>query len=303
MLKGIVYAASHDTSLHPLTRGLSKSLLPVFDKPMIYYPLSTLMLAGIREILIVTTADERALFERLLGDGQAWGLRLSYAVQPKPEGLAQALILATDFIGRDQIALIGGDNIFLGHGLGELLMRAAQRPRGATVFAYQVRHPEEQAIVSFDPSGRPNRIVERPRHPNSNWAVTGLYFYDSDVVRHAAQIRPSASGELEITDLNMRYLEMGALNVARLGRGFAWLNPTTVSSLLDAASYVQTSEQRQGMKVGCPEEVAYRMGFITRDRFIDLARASHGSPYGAYLLSLIDADAFAPVRESTVVFA
>ncbi len=292
MLKGIIYAGGSDARLYPVTRGLSKQLLPVFDKPMIYYPLSTLMLAGIREIMVVTTAEDRAQFERLLGDGEPWGLRLCYAVQPKPEGIAQSLILATDFIGRDCVALVRGDNIFFGHGLADLLARAVQRSMGATILAYQVRDPEHHDVVSFDPSGRPNRILEKPRHPGSNWAVTGLYFYDNDVVRHAAQLQPSARGELEVTSLNKRYLEIGALNVARMGRGFAWLNTTTVDSLLDAACFVQTLEQRQGMKVACPEEVAYRMGFITRAQFIDLARALQASPYGAYLLSLIDADAF-----------
>jgi glucose-1-phosphate thymidylyltransferase len=292
MLKGIIYAGGNDARLYPITRGLSKQLLPVFDKPMIYYPLSTLMLAGIRDILVITGAEDRPQFERLLGNGAAWGLRLSYIVQPKPDGMAQSLMLAGDFIGRDRVAVVRGDNIFFGHGLADLLARAAQRSVGATVFAYQVRDPEHYDVVWFDASGRPTRIVEQPKHPGSNWAVTGLYFYDNDVVRQAAQAKSSARGQVEITDVNMRYLEIGALNVLRMGRGFAWLNTNSVNSLLDAASFVQTLEQRQGMKVACPEEVAYRMGFITQAQFIELARALHGSAYGAYLLSLIDADSF-----------
>jgi glucose-1-phosphate thymidylyltransferase len=283
MLKGIILAGGSGTRLYPITRGLCKQLLPVFDKPMIYYPLSTLMLAGIRDILIITTPEDQALFERLLDDGRQWGIRLSYAVQQRPEGLAQAFLIGEDFIGRDPVSLVLGDNIFFGHGLRQLLARAADRPAGATVFAYQVSDPERYGVVSFDEFGRAKDVIEKPKQPLSNWAVTGLYFYDNEVIRFAKNVKPSARGELEITDVNRKYLATGSLEVARMGRGFAWLDTGTFESLMDAACFVQTLERRQGMKICCPEEIAYRMGYITRARFIGLAGALKKSGYGAYL--------------------
>jgi glucose-1-phosphate thymidylyltransferase len=288
MLKGIILAGGSGTRLYPITHGISKQLLPIFDKPMIYYPLSTLMLAGIRDVLVITTPDDRAQFERLLGDGSQWGIRLCYAIQPKPEGLAQAFLIGADFIGESAVSLVLGDNIFFGHGLPEMLAAASARNTGATVFAYQVRDPERYGVVSFDENGRPAGIVEKPKSPASNWAVTGLYFYDNNVIRYASEIRPSNRGELEITDLNLRYLRAGALEVARMGRGFAWLDAGTFQSLIDAASFVQTIEQRQGMKIACPEEIAYRMGFIGRTQLRDLARSLVKNGYGEYLARLVD---------------
>jgi glucose-1-phosphate thymidylyltransferase len=290
MLKGIILAGGSGTRLYPITRGLSKQLLPVFDKPMIYYPLSTLMLAGIQDILIITTPEDRAQFERLLDDGSQWGIRLSYAVQQKPEGLAQAFLVGEDFIGRDPVSLVLGDNIFFGHGLPQLLAQAANRLTGATVFAYHVNDPQRYGVVSFDKSGRAQDIVEKPKNPLSNWAVTGLYFYDNDVIRFAKEVKPSVRGELEITDLNKRYLAAGALEVARMGRGYAWLDTGTFESLIDAACFVQTLEQRQGMKICCPEEIAYRMGYITQSRFMGLASSLKKSGYGTYLEALVDAE-------------
>jgi len=286
--KGIILAGGAGTRLHPITMSLSKQLLPVYDKPMVYYPLSTLMLAGIRDILVITTPEDRAQFERLLGNGAQWGIRLSYAVQPKPEGLAQAFLIGADFIGNDRVALVLGDNVFFGHGLPEILQRAAARARGATIFAYQVRDPERYGVVSFDSAGRALAIAEKPANPASRWAVTGLYFYDHDVVRHAREVRPSARGELEITDLNMRYLAAGALHVELMGRGFAWLDTGTFDALIDAGTFVHTLEARQGMKIACPEEVAYRMGFITREELLKLADALEKSGYGQYLRSLTE---------------
>ena len=290
MLKGIILAGGSGTRLYPITRGVSKQLLPIFDKPMIYYPLSTLMLAGIRDVLVITTPDDRAQFERLLGDGSQWGIRLCYAIQPKPEGLAQAFLIGADFIGNDPVSLVLGDNIFFGHGLPEMLAAAAARNAGATVFAYQVRDPERYGVVSFDDAGRATDIIEKPKDPASSWAITGLYFYDNQVVRYAAEVKPSHRGELEITDLNMRYLLSGNLEVARMGRGFAWLDTGTFESLIDAASFVQTLEQRQGMKIACPEEIAYRMGFITRTQLLDLAHSLMKSGYGEYLRRLVDSE-------------
>ena len=287
-MKGIVLAGGSGTRLYPITRALSKQLLPVYDKPMVYYPLSTLMLAGIRDILVITTPEDRAQFERLLGDGAQWGIRLCYAVQPRPEGLAQAFLIGADFIGDDRVALVLGDNVFFGHGLPEILQRAAARARGATIFAYQVRDPERYGVVSFDSAGRALAIAEKPANPASRWAVTGLYFYDHDVVRHAREVRPSARGELEITDLNMRYLAAGALHVELMGRGFAWLDTGTFDALIDAGTFVHTLEARQGMKIACPEEVAYRMGFITREELLKLADALEKSGYGQYLRSLTE---------------
>ncbi|OYU92187.1 MAG: glucose-1-phosphate thymidylyltransferase [Bradyrhizobiaceae bacterium PARB1] len=289
MLKGIVLAGGSGTRLYPLTLGVSKQLLPVYDKPMIYYPLSTLMLAGIKDILIITTPADRNQFERLLGDGSQWGINLRYAEQSKPAGLAEAFIIGRDFIGRDRVALVLGDNIFFGHGLPELLARAAKRETGATVFAYHVRDPERYGVVTFDQNDRPVAVEEKPAVPKSNWAVTGLYFFDNDVVLHAADVKPSARGELEITDLQMCYLSAGTLQVERMGRGFAWLDTGTFQSLIEAGSFVQTLETRQGMKVACLEEIAFRQGFIPRDRLLDLARGLEKSGYGAYLRDLADA--------------
>ena len=290
MLKGIVLAGGSGTRLYPITRGLSKQLLPIYDKPMIYYSLSTLMLAGIRDILVITTPEDRDQFERLLGDGTQWGIRLGYATQPKPEGLAQAFLIGADFIGRDRVALVLGDNIFFGHGLPELLDRAVGRKTGATVFAYQVRDPERYGVVAFDGDGRVTSIAEKPRNPASHWAVTGLYFYDNDVVRYASEVRPSWRGELEITDVIMRYLNAGALHVERMGRGFAWLDTGTFKSLIDAATFVQTLEERQGMKIACPEEIAFRRGFITREHLVELARGLRKSGYGDYLMRIVESD-------------
>jgi glucose-1-phosphate thymidylyltransferase len=289
-MKGIVLAGGSGTRLYPITRGVSKQLLAIYDKPMIYYPLSTLMLAGIRDILVITTPDDRAQFERLLGDGRQWGIRLSYAAQPKPEGLAQAFLIGATFIGTDRVALVLGDNIFFGHGLSEILQRAAAREAGATIFAYQVRDPERYGVVSFDAAGRALAIEEKPAKPASRWAVTGLYFFDNAVVRHAAQVKPSRRGELEITDVNMRYLTAGTLHVEQMGRGFAWLDTGTLDSLIDAATFVQTLEERQGMKIACPEEIAYRMGFITRAQLVELAQGLSKSGYGDYLIRMIDAE-------------
>ena len=287
MLKGIVLAGGSGTRLYPITRGVSKQLLPIYDKPMVYYPLSTLMLAGIRDLLIITTPTDRCQFERLLGDGRQWGIRLSYAEQLQPAGLAQAFIIGADFIGRDRVAMVLGDNIFFGHGLPELLAKAVACQQGATVFAYHVRDPERYGVVTFDENDRPVSIEEKPARPSSNWAVTGLYFFDNDVVRHALEVKPSARGELEITDLQMRYLSAGMLHVERMGRGFAWLDTGTFESLIDAASFVQTLETRQGMKVACLEEIAFRQGFIDREQLINLAKPLEKSGYGTYLIDLV----------------
>ena len=287
MLKGIVLAGGSGTRLYPITRGVSKQLLPIYDKPMIYYPLSTLMLAGIRDILIITTPMDRCQFERLLGDGSQWGIRLTYAEQPKPRGLAEAFMIGADFIGTDRVAMVLGDNIFFGHGLPELLAKAAANQQGATVFAYHVSDPERYGVVTFDENDRAVNIEEKPAHPSSNWAITGLYFFDNDVVRYASQVKPSARGELEITDLQTCYLSDGALHVERMGRGFAWLDTGTFQSLIDAASFVQTLETRQGMKVACLEEIAFRQGFIDREQLIDLAKPLAKSGYGAYLTDLV----------------
>jgi glucose-1-phosphate thymidylyltransferase len=287
MLKGIVLAGGSGTRLYPITRGISKQLLPIYDKPMIYYPLSTLMLAGIRDILIITTPMDRCQFERLLGDGSQWGIRLSYAEQPNPAGLAQAFIIGADFIGNDRVAMVLGDNIFFGHGLPELLAKAAMREQGATVFAYHVRDPERYGVVTFDANDRAVRIEEKPTHPTSNWAITGLYFFDNDAVRHARAVKPSARGELEITDLQTCYLTAGTLRVERMGRGFAWLDTGTFESLIEAAGFVQTLEKRQGMKVACLEEIAFRLGFIDREQVMVLAKSLEKSGYGKYLTELI----------------
>ena len=286
MLKGIVLAGGSGTRLYPITRVVSKQLLPIYDKPMIYYPLSTLMLAGIREILIITTPADRGQFERLLGDGSQWGLRLSYAEQLRPAGLADAFIVGADFIGKDRVAMILGDNIFFGDGLCELLARAAAREEGATVFAYHVRDPERYGVVTFNEADQPVRIEEKPKRPTSNWAITGLYFFDNHVVRYARRLQPSARGELEIADLQMRYLSEEGLHVERMGRGFAWLDTGTVESLIDAGMFVQTLEKRQGMKVACPEEIAWHNRWIDTEQLLALAKPLHKSSYGRYLHNL-----------------
>src|SRR6185437_1710254 len=288
MLKGIVLAGGNGTRLYPITRGVSKQLLPIYNKPMIYYPLSTLMLAGIRDILVITTPSDRCQFERLLGDGNQWGISISYAEQPKPAGLADAFIVGAPFIGRDPVALVLGDNIFFGHGLPDLLAAAARRPSGATVFANHVRDPERYGIVAFNNAGRPISIEEKPKIPRSNWVITGLYFFDNNVVRYASEVRPSERGELEITDLQRRYLANDTLRVERLGRGFAWFDTGTFESLIDAAHFVQTLETRQGMKVACLEEIAFRQGFIDADQIQTLAATLEKSGYGSYLLELLE---------------
>ena len=290
MLKGIVLAGGSGTRLYPITRAVSKQLLPIYDKPMIYYPLSTLMLAGIREILVITTPVDRPQFERLLGNGEQWGIRLTYAEQPKPSGLADAFIIGRDFIGNDPVAMVLGDNIFFGHGLPDMLAKAAGRSEGATIFAYHVRDPDRYGVVAFDQDGHATTIEEKPKKPRSNWAITGLYFFDNDVVRYASEVKPSDRGELEIVDVQRRYLSAGTLKVERLGRGFAWLDTGTFKSLIDAASFVQTLEARQGMKVACLEEIAYRLGFISRDQVLALAQSLEKSGYGGYLKLIVQSD-------------
>ncbi|HSF17312.1 MAG TPA: glucose-1-phosphate thymidylyltransferase RfbA [Vicinamibacteria bacterium] len=285
--KGIILAGGTGSRLYPMTSAVSKQLLPIYDKPMIYFPLSTLMLAGIRDILVITTPHDRPLFEILLRDGSHLGLEISYAVQPRPEGLAQAFLIGEDFVNGKGCALVLGDNLFYGHELTSHLRRAAQRDEGATIFAYWVRNPERYGVVSFGGNGEAVDLVEKPAKPASHYAVTGLYFYDHRVVEQAKRLKPSARGELEITDLNRLYLEQNALHVEKLGRGFAWLDTGTHDALLQAAMFIESVEQRQGLKICCPEEIAFRMGFIDAEALERLAVESSASEYGRYLLSLL----------------
>lgn len=286
--KGILLAGGAGTRLYPVTRGVSKQLLPVYDKPLIYYPLSVLMMAGIRQILIITTPDEQRCFKRLLGSGEDWGVRFEYAVQPAPEGIAQAFIIGEDFIDGGSVALALGDNVFYGHGLAELLARATSRPAGATVFAYQVRDPDRYGVVEFDAAGRAVGLEEKPVKPRSSYAVTGLYFYDRRVCDIARGLKPSARGELEITDLNLRYLHAGELRVEKMGAGFAWLDTGTPSALSQAANFIQAVQERQGLQIACVEEVAWRMGYIGRAEALRLAHALGNSDYGRYLLQILE---------------
>ena len=285
--KGIILAGGSGTRLYPITKGVSKQLLPIYDKPMIYYPISVLMLAGIQDILIITTPEDKESFERLLGDGSQFGVRLQYAIQPSPDGLAQAFIIGEDFIGDSNVCLVLGDNIFYGQGFTPMLRQAVARQKGATVFGYQVKDPERFGVVEFDEQKRAISLEEKPKHPKSNFAVTGLYFYDNDVIQIAKQVKPSERGELEITTVNQMYLERGDLNVELLGRGFAWLDTGTHASLLEAAQFVETIEKRQGYKVACLEEIALNNGWLSKEQVLEIGHSMSKNDYGQYLISLV----------------
>lgn len=285
--KGIILAGGSGTRLYPITKGVSKQLLPIYDKPMIYYPISVLMLAGIQDILIITTPEDKESFERLLGDGSQFGVRLQYAIQPSPDGLAQAFIIGEDFIGDSNVCLVLGDNIFYGQGFTPMLKQAVARSKGATVFGYQVKDPERFGVVEFDEQKRAISLEEKPKQPKSNFAVTGLYFYDNEVIQIAKQVKPSERGELEITTVNQMYLERGDLNVELLGRGFAWLDTGTHASLLEAAQFVETLEKRQGYKVACLEEIAFNQGWLSKEQVLKIGQSMSKNDYGQYLISLV----------------